>query len=54
MCLMGKFKFIPNCAAILPVLSSGYLTLVFLGCSMWGHLEVISSNKYQNIFQALH
>ena len=27
MFLMGKFNFIPNCVAILPVLSSGYQTL---------------------------
>ena len=27
MCLMGKFNFLPNCVAILPVLSSGYQTM---------------------------
>ena len=27
MCLMGKFNFIPNCVALLLVLSSGYQTL---------------------------
>ena len=48
MWLMGKFNIIPNCVAILPVLSSGYKILA----NVEMHLGVTPSNKNLDIFQA--
>ena len=51
---MDNFKFIPNCVAIMPVLSSGYQTLAIFDMFNVGALGVILSNRNQNILQAPH
>ena len=49
MLLMGKLNNVSNCVAILPVLNSGYQTLAFFICSIWGLFVFNPSNM--NIFQ---
>ena len=51
---MGKFNFIPNYVATLPVLSSGFQTMAVLEMFNGGHLGVIFSKENLNIFQAPH